>query len=73
LKKLAVVSDSLEQDGKQQPLAPEESYTSDRGRALSQHDIDAMVGNWIAILKKTQIFRSRRLKMLGEIGEGVGG
>jgi hypothetical protein len=56
---VAVANYSIEQDRKEQPPALEESCASDRGSALSQHDMDTSWGTGL-LLKETEKFRSRR-------------
>jgi hypothetical protein len=58
LKKLAVVSEVIDKDGKEQPPALEESFASDRGGQLSQHDMDTMLENWVAIEEDPEIQES---------------
>jgi hypothetical protein len=58
LKKLAVVSEGIDKDGNEQPPALEESFASDCGGRMSQHNMDTMVENWVATEEDPEIQES---------------
>jgi hypothetical protein len=71
LKKLVVVSDRY---GEEQPRVLEESYASDRGReALSQHEIETMVGNWVSIEEDPNIQEFEFEEVLKKLEEELEG